>query len=77
MSQVLVPTQEVWERVSLVRTLYAESVAVVGAEAVLIEGLVMLCAKEEGWDDAEAALVLACCLGNATPENLNETVLPF
>lgn len=77
--QVVLPTKDDWARVELARTLYAEHVELVGegAEAVLIEGVVALCAKEEGWDDSEQAMVLALMLGNATPENLMETVIPF
>jgi hypothetical protein len=76
-TRVELPTPEVWERVELARKLYSESVAVIGGEAVMVEAIVMLCAKEEGWDEMESAMVLALMLGNATPENLHETVIPF
>ena len=78
-TRVVLPTPEVWERVALVRALYTETVSLINgtAEAVLVEGLTMLCAKDEGWDEMEAALVLSLILGNATPDNLMETVIPF
>lgn len=75
---VYTPEAQDWERVAIARALIAESVAIVGkAEAVIIEGVCMLCAKEEGWSEMEAARVIALCMGNATPDNIGFTVLPF
>lgn len=75
---IYTPTAEDWGRVDIARALIAETVAIVGkAEAVIIEGICLLCAKEEGWDEMESARVIALCMGNATPDNISFTMLPF
>ena len=75
---VPVPTLADWERVADVRALLKELVISLGqGEVAVCEALVRLCALEGGWSPLQTAMATAMVLGNATKDNVDETVIPF
>lgn len=75
---VAVPNSEDWERVSDVRALLKELVISLGqGEVAVCEAVVRLCALEGGWSSSQTAMATAMVLGNATKDNIEETVIPF
>lgn len=78
MEIIRLPNEQDWERVNLVRKLVSNYVAGVGSEEILLlEAVALLCAAECSWSDEDAKFVVAILMGNATPENLNDTIVPF